>query len=116
MFCPYCGAELPDDDDGIGFCYRCGRKLPRTVQEETQQQPEISPRSELLFPAISLGFGIVSILCALFLTRFAFIGFFGAAVGCFQVSGRHRYRWMTILGIGLSALAAIIFLWRVMAG
>ena len=35
MFCPKCGAQLPDD---AGFCYKCGSK----VGNEAPQQPKAS--------------------------------------------------------------------------
>ena len=40
MFCPKCGAQLPDD---AGFCYKCGTKVGNAAQQEKSSQDVIAP-------------------------------------------------------------------------
>ena len=35
-FCPYCGAELPDET--IAFCAECGKALPEKEQQSEQEE------------------------------------------------------------------------------
>ncbi len=50
MFCPKCGAQLPDD---AGFCYKCGAK----VAQSTSPQPQ-KPSQEVIAPS-----GATSLKC-----------------------------------------------------
>ena len=40
MFCPKCGAQLPDD---AGFCYKCGAKVGQVAQQAESSQDVIAP-------------------------------------------------------------------------
>jgi DNA-directed RNA polymerase subunit RPC12/RpoP len=44
MFCPRCGAQLPDD---AGFCFKCGAKVGLVTG---QGQPKPQQASEVLAP------------------------------------------------------------------
>jgi len=38
MFCPKCGAQLPDD---AGFCYKCGTKVGNAAQQEQKSSQDV---------------------------------------------------------------------------
>ena len=117
MYCPYCGTELPDDDN-IEFCFMCGRKLTglHHASEDECRETALQTRLEFILPLISLIFGLVSIISVLFVYRLGFIGVFGAVLGFSQFSRKGKYQWMVYLGIILSILAILILLFRLLTG
>ena len=69
MFCPKCGAQLPDD---AGFCYKCGAKVGGTAPSQapaTPAQPVLAPGSATSLKCPSCGapispkFGEMIITC-----------------------------------------------------
>jgi len=118
MYCPYCGTEIPDDDN-IEFCFMCGRKLTDISHESSDDErkdPVIQQRLEFILPLISLIFGLISCICVLFFYRLGFIGVFGAVLGFSQFSQKNKYQWMSYVGIVLSILAILILLFRLLTG
>ena len=47
MFCPKCGAQLPDD---AGFCYKCGARVG-TAQPQQQPQQSTTAAQDILAPS-----------------------------------------------------------------
>lgn len=116
MYCPYCGAELPENDD-CDFCIMCGRKLPKMEGSESVCPSMQTSESHLIsiFPVLSLIFGGISLLFALLGSQFGVLGFFGMGIGFFQVGDNKKYRWMSIAGITMSVVALVIFCYRLWA-
>lgn len=132
MYCPYCGAELPE---GSHFCMVCGKDVSglnnnsKTATEEpaiqkqivTTEQPVASyspiPEKKISgFDTTKKGKSIAAFVLGILGMIFAvtigwgLLGLIGIIVGIVALIKRHGIKWMAIVGLLLSAFSLVFAL------
>ena len=134
MYCPYCGAELPD---GAEFCTLCGKKISHahlrqalaeegtasdfssggTAGSASSAAPNTAPNGFDLTKngksIASFVLGIIGFLLPVIGTVCAVIGLI---LGIITLVKRQGTQWMAVVGIVLSALSLLSIIFTIIIG
>jgi len=114
MFCPKCGAQIPDDSE---FCSKCGAALKVTQQAGVQPQtPQASSQTVVSSPKKTSGTAIASLVLGLvgiffgLITSILAIIFGGVAISQINKSeGQIGGHGMAVAGLVLGIIMTIVW-------